>query len=762
MAHSTYDLVVVGAGMTGTGVALDAASRGLRVALIDAGDVASGTSSKSSKMVHGGLRYLQQREFRLVYENLRERQRLLENAPFLVRPLPFLVPLFGNNGVASKALVKGYSTALRLYELSGAWRIGRRHRKITRDETLAHLPTLNAERLVAGFLYFDARGDDARVALTLARTAALDFDADVATYVRCVDILHDDTGRVHEVVALDVLTHTTFSISTAAVVNATGVWADESSPSPSTRRRTASPRPRACTSASRATTAGRRCCGPERSRRSAQHLRGPLRGGALHLHRHHGHRLPRFIRRTPLHPRGRRVPVARRQRVDVLKSHPRRRHGTLGRTRPLLAPVDGRALKERTADLSRRHQVTDSRDGVMHITGGKWTTYRQMAEDTVDARSVRASARPCARIAAPPRRRAWRPSTAGQDAPLRTLRRGGTRDPRHDRVGRSTGRTTARRTTLRRRPNSSSPRDSRWRRHCSTLDPAHRAHCTTPVRPCAVPRASRRSSPGEMSWSDEDVRRELDAYESLVRREFSGRRTHFVECNGDPTDDAEWFRRRRSRTSTSLDHAGPARGPREHRHRLRPRRGGRADHGRDWWPLSIPDVAAGRVPRWPGVVVRATSSDDVSNVMRVAAKHRVAVTPQGGRSGVVGGAVAPEGAIALDLTGLNRVLDVDSLSGTVSVEAGVFGPDLERAVAADGLDRRITSRSPSRSPPSVDGSPVAGRVSTRIVTARSRTSCAASASCSRAASGSTRRAPRAGRSAPTSCNSSWGPKARSG
>ncbi|MEO9181177.1 MAG: FAD-dependent oxidoreductase, partial [Acidimicrobiales bacterium] len=114
MAAATYDLVVIGAGITGAGVALDAASRGLKVALIDAGDIACGTSSKSSKMVHGGLRYLQQREFRLVYENLRERQRLLENAPFLVRPLPFLVPLFGKNGVASRTLVKGYGTALRI------------------------------------------------------------------------------------------------------------------------------------------------------------------------------------------------------------------------------------------------------------------------------------------------------------------------------------------------------------------------------------------------------------------------------------------------------------------------------------------------------------------------------------------------------------------------------------------------------------------------------------------------------------------------
>ena len=176
----TFDVVVIGAGMTGAGVALDAASRGLRVALIDGGDLASGTSSKSSKMVHGGLRYLQQREFRLVYENLRERQRLLENAPFLVRPLPFLIPLFGSNGVASRTIVRGYATALWLYDVAGGWRIGHRHRKISRHEAAAMFPTLRTDRLVAGFLYYDARGDDARVALIAARTAALDFDATVA------------------------------------------------------------------------------------------------------------------------------------------------------------------------------------------------------------------------------------------------------------------------------------------------------------------------------------------------------------------------------------------------------------------------------------------------------------------------------------------------------------------------------------------------------------------------------------------------------
>lgn len=111
----------------------------------------------------------------------------------------------------------------------------------------------------------------------------------------------------------------------------------------------------------------------------------------------------------------------------------------------------------------------------------------------------------------------------------------------------------------------------------------------------------------------------------------------------------------------------------------------RAQHGRDWWPLSLRDVHEGRVPYWPGAVVRPSTTAQVCATMRVASAHRIAVTAQGGRSSVVGGAVAPSGALALDLTGLNRVVDVDTVSGTVSVEAGVFGPDLETAVNRRGL-----------------------------------------------------------------------------
>ncbi len=524
MAETNYDLVVVGAGMTGAGVALDAASRGLRVALIDAGDIASGTSSKSSKMVHGGLRYLQQREFRLVYENLRERQRLLDNAPFLVRPLPFLVPLFGRNGVASKALVRGYSTALRLYELSGAWRIGRRHRKITRDETLAHLPTLNVDRLVAGFIYYDARGDDARVALAIAKTAALDFDADVATYVRCVDILHDDTGRVNAVVVKDVLADTTFTITTKAIVNATGVWADDLF---------------------------------SIAEHQTSHRITPAKG--VHLSVAHD-RLPTDVAAVLSVPGDRRsifvvpfegadftyigttdtaydgslddpfcTPEDVAYLLDAVNASTSSNLTTSDITglwaglRPLLAPVAGKAVKERTADLSRRHQVTDSHDGVVHITGGKWTTYRQMAEDTVDA------LRPYVAGLTSTRTKklqfhgvgTWRPTTAletnlyqrfGEEA-LTILEMITADSELGEYPIEGQPYVTAEFVFAARFEMATTLIDVLTRRTRSHL---HDARATLRGAPLVAALVA-----GELHWSDADVQRELAAYETLVRSEFS-------------------------------------------------------------------------------------------------------------------------------------------------------------------------------------------------------------------------------------------------
>src|SRR5512142_2397522 len=196
MLEGHLDVVVVGGGITGAGVALDAAARGLRTALVEARDFASGTSSKSSKLVHGGLRYLQQKEYALVYEALAERQHLLENAPHLVEPLPFLIPLFGSNGVVNQTVAKAYSTALWLYDATGGWRIGKRHRRLPLEETRAHFPTLRADRLVAGFLYWDARTDDARLTLDVARTAVLDHGAAAANYAPVAAILKDGAGRI--------------------------------------------------------------------------------------------------------------------------------------------------------------------------------------------------------------------------------------------------------------------------------------------------------------------------------------------------------------------------------------------------------------------------------------------------------------------------------------------------------------------------------------------------------------------------------------
>jgi glycerol-3-phosphate dehydrogenase len=385
MTSSSFDVVVIGAGMTGAGVALDAASRGLRVALIESGDIASGTSSKSSKMAHGGLRYLQQKEFRLVYENLHERQRMLKNVPYLVQPLPFLIPLFGSNGVASKALVRGYATALRIYDLSGGWRIGQRYRKISRDEALSHLPTLRTDRLVAGFLYYDARGDDARVALTLAKSAAVMFDACVANYVRAINVT-DINGRVTGVVCRDELGSHEFTIPTRAVVNATGVWADNIF---------------------------------TLTEHQTSHRITPAKGVHVSVAQS---RLPADVAAVLNVPNDRRsifvVPfedapftyigttdTAYDGSLDSPTCGPEDVAYLLGAVnastssdlttedvsgvwaglRPLLAPEKGRKMKERTADLSRRHRVTDSGDGVVHVTGGKWTTYRKMAEDAVDA-----------------------------------------------------------------------------------------------------------------------------------------------------------------------------------------------------------------------------------------------------------------------------------------------------------------------------------------------------------------------------------------
>jgi glycerol-3-phosphate dehydrogenase len=375
LADEEFDLLVIGGGITGAGVALDAAARGLRTALVERDDFASGTSSKSSKLVHGGLRYLQQREFALVYENLAERQHLLDNAPHLVHPLAFLIPLFGKEGVVNKTVARLYSNALWLYDLTGGLRIGKLHKRVTRDEALAHVPTLDTSRLVAGFLYYDAQTDDARLTLTIARTAAVDFGAVMANHTSVTELLKDGSGRVAGA-RLD----NGVQVRARATVNAAGVWSDD------VRALDEGRHPQSLRPAK-----GIHVTVPWSKVRCDIAAVVPVRGDARSIFL-----IPWndrvYIGTTdtdydgPLDD-----PTCTPADIDYLLDavnaalvEPLSRRDVLG-TWAGLRPLVRDAKSEKTADLSRRHAVGRSASGVITVTGGKLTTYRRMAADAVDA-----------------------------------------------------------------------------------------------------------------------------------------------------------------------------------------------------------------------------------------------------------------------------------------------------------------------------------------------------------------------------------------
>ncbi len=223
LAAERFDVLVIGGGITGAGAALDAASRGLRVALVEARDLASGTSSRSSKLIHGGLRYLEQLDFKLVYEALRERDLLVSKlAPHLVKPVSFLYPLY------KKVVERPYvEPGLALYDaMEGTRRPVPHHRHLTARGALRLAPALSPERLAGAMRYYDAQVDDARHTLTVARTAAA-HGAVVATRVSAVSLLRGADGvRVTGARVRDEETGRSFDVSAEAVVVCAGVWTD--------------------------------------------------------------------------------------------------------------------------------------------------------------------------------------------------------------------------------------------------------------------------------------------------------------------------------------------------------------------------------------------------------------------------------------------------------------------------------------------------------------------------------------------------------
>lgn len=423
LADRTFDVLVIGGGVTGAGAALDAAARGLRTALVERGDFASGTSSRSSKLVHGGLRYLRQGELGLVREGLTERQRLLRNAPHLVSPLAFLIPLLGAGGTMDRAGARAHGTALWLYDLCGGARIGHVHRRIGAQEARSHLPTLRVDRLVGAFVYHDARVDDARLTVALARTAVLDHGAVVANYAPVVALMKDARGQV----AGARLAPPTvpageeaesgadrcgagrgqIEVRASVVVNATGVWSDQIralDEGPRLR-----PRP------------GDPPVGP--SIRPARGVHVVLSRHALPCDMAAVLPVPNDRRTIFVVPWGDHVYVGTTDTdydgplddprcspedvsylldaVNAVVTRPVSRADVTGwwaGLRPLLAePATATDLAAqpgetveptRTADLSRRHHVWVSDAGLVSVTGGKLTTYRRMAADAVDAASV--------------------------------------------------------------------------------------------------------------------------------------------------------------------------------------------------------------------------------------------------------------------------------------------------------------------------------------------------------------------------------------
>ena len=379
----TFDVLVVGAGITGAGTALDAASRGLRTALVERDDFASGTSSKSSKMVHGGLRYLQQGEVGLVYQALRERKRLRSNAPHLVKVLPFMIPILTKDGVVPRKVARALGSAMWMYDITGGWRIGKLHRRLTKDRAITHLPTMAKERLASAYLYFDAAVDDARLVLTVARTAAA-HGAVVANRCAVVEITKGADGVVNgAVIEAD---GRRFAVRAKVVVNAAGVWADD------VRALDEGSHPDSIRPAK-----GVHVTVPWEKVRNdiAVVIPVPKDRRSLFLvpwgPNPDGTFQHTYIGTTDTDYDGPLVdPQCTKADIDyVLRAV--NASVTTGITeaditgvwaglRPLVkAGADGR-----TADLSRHHHVNEQPGGVITITGGKLTTYREMAEDAVD------------------------------------------------------------------------------------------------------------------------------------------------------------------------------------------------------------------------------------------------------------------------------------------------------------------------------------------------------------------------------------------
>jgi len=369
-----WDIVVIGGGAVGAGIAVDASARGLAVLLVEREDFGKGTSSRSTKLVHGGVRYLEQGNISLVMEALKERGLLLRNAPHIVHDLPFVVPNY------SWWEAPFYGIGMKVYDLlAGKYNFGK-SRVLSLTETLERLPTIQREGLRGGVLYHDGQFDDTRLLIHLLATAA-DHGAALVNYTEAVDFIRDDGGFVAGVILAEHETQTRYTVGAKVVVNATGIFTDAT-------RRLADP--------------------------MAESMVTPSQGIHLVLDRSfltgdNAIMVPRtsdgrVLFAIPWHDRTlvgttdtlidtpSYEPLPLEEEIEFVLdtareylSRPPARADVLSvyvGIRPLVSAPGGGEGK--TSALSRGHTIHVDNSGLVSIVGGKWTTYRHMAEDCVD------------------------------------------------------------------------------------------------------------------------------------------------------------------------------------------------------------------------------------------------------------------------------------------------------------------------------------------------------------------------------------------
>ncbi|MFT4830368.1 MAG: glycerol-3-phosphate dehydrogenase [Psychroserpens sp.] len=368
-----WDVIIIGGGATGLGIALDSVTRGYKTLLLEQVDFAKGTSSRSTKLVHGGVRYLAQGDIGLVKEALHERGLMLKNAAHLVKNQSFIIPNYRWWGGVF------YTIGLKIYDLlAGKLSLGKSSH-INKKETQRRLSTLNSSHLKGGVVYHDGQFDDSRLAINIAQTA-IENGATLLNHFEVQKLTKDDTGTVNGVIAIDRETGTTYTLKSRAIINATGVFTDEIL---------------------------------KMDNEYAKNMVRPSQGIHLVLDKSF---LPgddaimipktddgRVLFLVPWHDKvvvgttdtvldsHNLEPIALEEEIKFILTTANRyltkkveRKDVLSMyagLRPLAAPQDE---SEKTKEISRSHKIIVSNSGLVTITGGKWTTYRRMAQDTLN------------------------------------------------------------------------------------------------------------------------------------------------------------------------------------------------------------------------------------------------------------------------------------------------------------------------------------------------------------------------------------------